>query len=90
MYPHHSTCPFDYRNNLNIIRNITPGIPKNPAISAVAQFIPMAKLKYEPTRFTMKSNTAPKTPLIISFTSILIGHENNFTMINKSTIATKK
>lgn len=62
-----------------MIRNITPGIPKNPAISAVIALIPILNEKYFPIKFTMTSSTTPSTAFIISLNKIFKGQENTFT-----------
>jgi hypothetical protein len=71
-------------------KNITPGIPKKPAISAVYILIPMEKLKYPPMKLTINSKTAPKIPLITSFHNILRGNDKNLPMKNKTITAIKK
>ena len=53
---------------------MTPGTPKNPAIKAVIQLIPIEKPKYAPSKLVTYNNTIPITPFI----NILSGHFKNF------------
>lgn len=79
-----------YKNNLNTIKNITPGTPKHPAMSAVTQLMPIKKLKYPPIKFTTSSKTTPNTALASSLKNNFIGQVNTFTIISKKIIASKK
>lgn len=79
-----------YRNNLNIIKNITPGTPKKPAIKAVIQLMPIKKLKYPPIKLTIKSSTTPSSALTNNLKNILIGQVNTFITKNRNTSASKK
>lgn len=81
-----SLVPYLYKIVLNNIKNITPGIPKKPAISAVTAFIPMCNPKLAPTRFTRNKATAPNTPFTISFTRILSGQRKSFATIKIANI----
>ena len=66
--------------NWKIIKNIIPGIPKNPAIRAVIAFIGITNPINVPIKFVIYNNTMPTIPFI----RILIGHFNNLiTKYNK-------
>ena len=79
----------NYSSNPIIIKTITPGIPKNPAIKAVIGlianekfvFIPI-KLRLAIIKFAMYNITTPIIPFIISFN----GHFNSFKTKNSTTI----
>ena len=80
----------NYSTNLKIIRNITPGTPKNPAISEVTMLIPITNPKCIPIKLTRNNSIVPSTAFIINLINILSGHANNLTTINKAIMAIKK
>lgn len=79
-----------YNTNLNIIRNITPGTPKKPAIREVTMLIPITNPKCMPIKFIKNKSIVPSTAFIINLSNILSGHANNLTTKNKAIMAIKK
>jgi hypothetical protein len=75
---------------LKIIKKITPGIPKNPAIKAVQILTPILKLKYAPKKLTINSKITPKTPFNISFIINFMDNANNFPNKKSAIMASKK
>ena len=85
-------CPcfnFYYNINLNIIKNILPGIPNIPTNIAVTIFNPMWKLNSPPIRFIIYINTPPIIELNTNFNIVFIGNINSLPNIIKNAIHAK-
>lgn len=79
-----------YNINLNIKRNIIPGIPKNPAINAVQILIASEISKKPPTILNISKSTPPKIAFTINFHNILNGNAIILAIRNKQTNPTIK
>lgn len=73
-----------------MIRNITPGIPNNPAIKAVTALIPIVIPKGPPTKFISSNSIPPAMALITNFINIFNGHASTLPIISKNSTAMTK